>query len=150
MAGLFRDADQSWQKHDHLYVRWTWITYVFGILGPVLAALAGFGGLTSLFGKTAAGLIAVASAAASGIALSLNGQERHLHHRKFATAWDNLRDDITIAYETRPPVPTVNKEPTDMEPVGWQAVLDKLRSRAFTLRSYKLDDGVEPRWPPAH
>jgi hypothetical protein len=131
--GLFWEADRRWRKQHRLSVIWTQLHYIFGVLGTVLAAIAGFGGLAELLGKTEAGWIALGSAAASSLALFLKSEDKSKEHGDLAAAWDDLRDDITMAYESRPPA-----EETDGDPVDWQRVVNVLQARARDLRDSNL------------
>jgi hypothetical protein len=113
-----------------------------GILGSVLAAVAGVAVLTELLGRTPAGWIAIASAITTALALFLKSDEKRREHADLAAAWDNLRDAITVAYTTRP----VSSAP-DRDPDGWKDILDKVQARASDLRASKLDgDKPVPRW----
>src|SRR4051812_23265554 len=71
MSGLFWDAERARKKHSRLSAMWTPAHYILGILGVLLAAIAGVATLSATLGKTEAGWIAIASAAVSGIAVFL-------------------------------------------------------------------------------
>jgi hypothetical protein len=85
MSGLFWDAERARKKHTRLSAMWTPAHYILGVLGAVLAAVAGAAGLTAMLGKTEAGWIAIASAAASSIAVFLKSDEKRREHPGLAT-----------------------------------------------------------------
>src|SRR4051794_34012567 len=69
--GLFWEAHFGWRRHRRLLRFWTSWYYSLGILGVVLAGLAGFGGLSEVLGRTQAALVAIASGIATGLATFL-------------------------------------------------------------------------------
>ena len=68
-----------------------------------------------------------------------------MHHREFAAAWDTCGTTSRLLTKLARDSDG-QRRTTDMDPVGWQAILEKLRSRPLPLRSYKLDDGKAPSW----
>jgi hypothetical protein len=56
MSGLFWDAERSRRTHSRLAAIWTPTHYTLGVLGAVLAAIAGVTGLTDTLGKNSIGV----------------------------------------------------------------------------------------------
>jgi hypothetical protein len=143
--GLFWEANSAWKKHRHFAEFWAVWYYGLGIAAVVLAALAGFGGLSKLLGYLAAALIALGSGIATGLVVFLRSDEKRRQHDELATAWDNLRDNVTTLYETRP----VKAGAEQTDPDGWQAVWDALLKRAESLRRGTATSDPPAAWPPA-
>jgi hypothetical protein len=126
---------------------WTPAHYILGVLGAVLAAVAGVAGLTAMLGKTEAGWIAIASAAASSIAVFLKSDEKRREHAGLARAWDDLRDTITLLYEARPGGADAQLSPGATKPPVWTGVTDALSARASEIRAGKVDTKTPlPQW----
>ncbi|BCY11687.1 hypothetical protein [Actinoplanes sp. L3-i22] len=143
-SGLFWEAHRACLRHRRLARVWMWLHYLLGIAGVTLAAVSGFGGLTEVLGVTQAATIAILSAVASGLATFLKTDEKRREHLVLAAAWDNLRDDISVVYETRPP------GPSDADPASWREVVDALQAIARALRASNAEHGAKPPpWPSA-
>jgi hypothetical protein len=97
---LYFEAEDMWSAHDGLARRWTALHYVLGLATVSLAAVAGFGGLQDLLGKTTAAYISLGAAVTAAIWTFLRAAEHQKQHNVMAAAWDNLRADVVTSYLT--------------------------------------------------
>ncbi|GFJ80886.1 hypothetical protein [Phytohabitans houttuyneae] len=143
-GGLFWEADRAWRRHRRLHRLWTGYHYAIGTTSVVLAATAGFGGLSELLDAKQAAVVALASAVAGALATFLGSDKKRAETAALASAWDSFRDDISITYETRPGADRADRAP----PPGWEVVLADLQQRAKRLRAGVADPPAQvPAWP---
>ena len=148
--GLFWEAQRSRRAHMRLARLWRVFHYGIGVLGVVLAGLAGFGGLSKLLGDEQVALIAIGSGIATGLITFLKSDEKRRQHEELAAAWDNLGDDVTTLYITRPRSDDTQQGEADSkesDPDGWQAVIDALMKRAKSIREGKPTLEPSAAWP---
>jgi len=118
-ARLFREATVRWRQERRRYQVWMQVHYGLGVIGVVLAALAGFGSLSDFLGQEAAAFVALMAAVAGGLATFLKTDKMQDLHEALAVEWDILRDDVVTLWETRPSVAPA----TGRDPEGWQRLL---------------------------
>ena len=148
--GLFWEAHRTWQAHLRLTRFWTAWHYGLGVLAVALAGLAGFGGLSKLLGYQQAAFIAIGSGVATGLVTFLKSDEHRRQHQELAAAWDNLRDDVSTLYKTRPNGRETREDQGNADhtdPDGWRAVIDALMERAKSLRAGKATPEPSAAWP---
>lgn len=117
--------------------------YGLGALSVTLAAVAGFGSLSDVLGKSQAAVVAILSAVAGALTTFLKSSDKVSEHADLASGWDGLRDDIVFQYEMRP-----EARDSIQGPAGWQAVLGALQTRAKELRSGDAKSSwPQPSWP---
>jgi hypothetical protein len=145
-SGLFWEARKSNEREKRLASTWTAVHYCVGILGVVLAAIAGFGGLTDLLGKQATSVIALAAGVVTGVATFLQSALKLQQHTERASAWDSFGDSVTTIYQTRPDTP----EAEQGRSYDWQSIIHALQDRATAMRANQADPHTPPqRWPDA-
>jgi hypothetical protein len=151
--GLFWEAHRTWQRHRRLMHFWAAWHYLLGSLGVALAGLAGFGGLSNIFGAKEAAYITIGSTIAMGLATFLRSDDKRRENEELAVAWDMLRDDIATLYITRPgyntPEPdTGNRgKKNSIDPDKWEIKIQALRLQAQRLRAGKIVFEPPPTWP---
>ncbi len=87
------EAVESTQALERQARHWSAFRNATAPLVGVVAAPAGFAGLSGLVGHEAAGLIALSSAALSGMLTALNPVKRAASMERKAQKWDALADD---------------------------------------------------------
>jgi hypothetical protein len=138
--GLFWGAHRAWRRHKLLGQIWVYWHYGLGSLSVILAAVAGFGGLSDVFGNSQAAVVAILSAVAGALTTFLNSSDKVSEHADLSSGWDGLRDDIVFQYEMRP-----EARESRQGPAGWQSVRNALQTRAKELRS----GDAKSSWPQA-
>lgn len=142
-SSLWAEAELAWRRERRFARRWTLLHYSLGLLAVILAAVAGFGGLSDLLGKEATALVALLSGAATAVATFVQSDSKRQLHEQRATAWDSYRDEITTIAIGRPKTPQEGSGPP-----GWKQVTEALQTRARALRANQPDPLTEPRsWP---
>jgi hypothetical protein len=149
--GFFWDAHKRWLLHQRLTRFWAAWYYGLGSLAVVLAAFAGFGGLSALLGVKQAAFITIGSSIAMILVIFLRCDDKRQENRELAQAWDGLRDEIAALYMMRP---TSNKsrgrggatgQPRDAD--EWRTVIQELSERITKLRTGEALPERPLLWP---
>lgn len=157
MSRLYRNADREGLKYRSLLRRWTSLHYLLGLATSVLAAVAGLGGLGEILGDRKVAWLALAASAVAAMATFLKTDDQRRRCETLVRDWDDLRDEIEIAYMTAPAAEdrleaarrmrdgVVAEIPAD--PKDWPENVERFRRKAASLRAgVKIEDRTPISW----